>query len=174
MSKLKITQCRAFIQAVTEKALDMQVPVAIALVNAEGHLLALERMDEAGFITPDIAQSKAFTVAAFRSMSPRFPDGLTIQQWFKERNPQMLINASIFTGGKVVVSGGCAPIFIGDEMVGAYGISGGTSDQDEEMASYASEKLGLAHRPVNDSTPDEVKKHIEELYTKAGISTHKL
>jgi hypothetical protein len=86
----------------------------------------------------------------------------------------MLINASIFTGGKVVVSGGCAPIFIGDEMVGAYGISGGTSDQDEEMASYASEKLGLAHRPVNDSTPDEVKKHIEELYTKAGISTHKL
>ena len=57
MSKLKITQCRAFIQAVTEKALDMQVPVAIALVNAEGHLLALERMDEAGFISPDIAQS---------------------------------------------------------------------------------------------------------------------
>lgn len=174
MSKLNITQCRAFIQAVTEKALEMRVPVAIALVNAEGHLLALERMDDAGFITPDIAQSKAFTVAAFRSMSPRFPDGLTIQQWFKERNPQMLINASIFTGGKIVVSGGCAPIFIGDEMIGAYGISGGTSDQDEEMAIYARQKIGLAHRPVNDSTPAEVKKHIEELYAKAGINANKL
>ena len=152
----------------------MQVPVAIALVNAEGHLLALERMDDAGFITPDIAQSKAFTVAAFRSMSPRFPDGLTIQQWFKERNPQMLINASIFTGGKVVVSGGCAPIFDGDEMIGAYGISGGTSDQDEELAIYARQKVGLAHRPAHDSTPAEVKKHIEDLYAKAGINANKL
>jgi len=174
MSKLKIAECRVFIQAVAEKAAEMHVPVAIAVVNAEGHLLALERMDDAGFITPDIAQSKAFTVAAFRSMSPRFPDGLTIQQWFKERNPQLLINASIFTGGKVVVSGGCAPIFKGDEMVGAYGVSGGTSDQDEIMAIYAREKVGWAHRPLNDSTPLEVKQHFEDLYTKAGISTNKL
>jgi 5,10-methylenetetrahydrofolate reductase len=63
---------------------------------------------------------------------------------------------------------------MGDEMVGAYGISGGTSDRDEEMAIYARQKVGLAHRPANDSTPEEVKKHIEELYLKAGISTNKL
>ena len=49
-------------------------------------------MDEAGFITPETAIGKAFTVAAFRSMSPRFPDGLVIQQWFKERNPQLLVS----------------------------------------------------------------------------------
>ena len=91
-----------------------------------------------------------------------------------EDNPQMLINASIFTGGKVVVSGGCAPIFMEDELVGAYGISGGTSDQDEEMAIYARQKAGFAHRPLHDSTPAQVKKHIEELYTKAGIDTNKL
>src|SRR5688500_13313459 len=107
----------------------MGVAVSIAVVNAEGHLLALERMDDASFITPEIAWGKAFTVASFRSMSPRFPDGLTIQQWFKERNPQMLINASIFTNGRVALSGGAFPIFDGDEMIGAYGISGGTSDQ---------------------------------------------
>jgi hypothetical protein len=33
-------------------------------------------MDDAGFITPDTARAKAYTAAAFRSMSPRFPDGL--------------------------------------------------------------------------------------------------
>jgi hypothetical protein len=107
-------------------------------------------------------------------MSPRFPDGLAIQQWFKERNPQMLINASIFTGGKVVVSGGCAPIFKGDEMVGAYGVSGGTSDQDEIMAIHAREKVGWAHRAENDATPPEVREHIEALYRKAGLDTGKL
>ena len=126
MAKLRAVECREFIKAVVEKAEEMRVPVAIAIVNGEGHLLALERMDDAGFVTPETAHSKAYTVAAFRSMSPRFPDGLVIQQWFKERNPQMLMNAAVFSGGRVVVSGGCAPVFKGDEMVGCYGISGGT------------------------------------------------
>lgn len=174
MAKLRAVECREFIQAVTEKAEEMRVPVAISLVNAEGHLLALERMDDAGFITPEIAWSKAFTVAAFRSMSPRFPDGLAIQQWFRERNPQMLMNASIFTGGRVVVSGGCAPVFKGDEMVGAYGISGGTSDQDEVMGRYARDKLGWAHMREHDDTPPEVREHINEIYTKVGLGERKL
>ena len=174
MARLRAVECRAFIQAVTERAQEMRVPVAIAIANAEGHLLALERMDDAGFITPDIAWSKAFTVAAFRAMSPRFPDGLAIQQWFKERNPQMLVNASIFTGGRVVVSGGCAPIFIGDELVGAYGISGGTSDQDEQMGRCAREKVGWAHQREHDDTPAEVKEHINEIYSKVGLGERKL
>jgi glc operon protein GlcG len=174
MAKLRAVECREFIKAVTEKAQEMRVPVAIAVVNAEGHLLAMERMDDAGFITPDIASGKAYTVAAFRSMSPRFPDGLAIQQWFKERNPQMLINASVFTGGKVVVSGGCAPIFRGDELIGAYGISGGTSDQDEVMAIYARQKVGWAHKAEHDNTPPEVRQHFEQLYAKAGLDPNKL
>ena len=174
MAKLKIVECRRFFKAVTEKAGEMGVPVAIAVVNAEGHLLALERMDEAGFITPEISWGKAFTVAAFRSMSPRFPDGLTIQQWFKERNPQMLMNASIFTGGRVVVSGGCAPIFKGDTLVGAYGISGGTSDQDEVMGCHARETLGWAHVKEHDDTPQDVKDHINSIYSKVGLGGREL
>jgi uncharacterized protein GlcG (DUF336 family) len=127
MSKLRAVECREFIKAVIEKAEEMGVPVSIAVVGPEGHLIALERMDEAGFITPDTAIAKAYTVAAFRSMSPRFPDGLTIQHWFKERNPQLLIGLAALTNGKIAASGGGAPVFRGAEMVGAYGISGGTS-----------------------------------------------
>lgn len=174
MAKLRAVACREFIQAVVEKAEQMHVPVSIAVVNAEGHLIALERMDDAGFLTVEIAAGKAFTVAAFRSMSPRFPDGLAIQQWFRERNPQMMINASVFTGGKVVVSGGCAPVFVGDELVGAYGISGGTSDQDEVMGRYAREKVGWAHMKEHDDTPQDVKDHINEIYSKVGLGARKL
>jgi uncharacterized protein GlcG (DUF336 family) len=166
MGKLRAVDCREFIKAVVEKAEEMGVDVSIAVVNAEGHLIALERMDNASFITPEIAWSKAFTVAAFRSMSPRFPDGLTIQQWFKERNPQMLINASNFTNGRVVVSGGSFPVFEGDEMIGAYGISGGTSDQDQVMAYYAAEKVGWQHTKEHDDTPEDVKQHVNELYSR--------
>ncbi|MDB5841457.1 MAG: hypothetical protein JWQ23_3409 [Herminiimonas sp.] len=174
MAKLTAVECREFIKVVVEKAEEMDVPISVAVVGPEGHLIALERMDNAGFITPDTAKSKAFTVAAFRSMSPRFPDGLVIQQWFKERNPQMMINASVFTGGQIVASGGCAPVFKGDEMVGAYGISGGTSDQDEVIARYARAKVGWAHKAENDTTSDEVKQHINEIYSKVGLKDRPL
>ena len=107
-------------------------------------------MDDAGFITPDIAYAKAFTVAAFRSMSPRFPDGLLIRRWFQERNPQMMVNASVMTGGKVVASGGSTPIFVADEMVGAYGVSGGTSEEDEVIAQHARAIVGWQSKAASD------------------------
>jgi uncharacterized protein GlcG (DUF336 family) len=174
MTKLTAIECREFIKVVVEKAEEMKVPISVAVVGPEGHLIALERMDNAGFITPDTAKAKAFTVAAFRSMSPRFPDGLVIQQWFKERNPQMLVNASVFTNGQVVASGGCAPVFKGNEMVGAYGISGGTSHQDEVIARYARAKVGWAHMAQNDTTPDEVKQHVNEIYARVGVKDRPL
>ena len=174
MAKLRAVECRDFIKAVIEKAEAMRVPISIAVVGPEGHIIAVERMDDAGFITPETAIAKAFTVAAFRSMSPRFPDGLVIQQWFKERNPQLLVSLAAMTNGRIAASGGCAPIFKGDEMVGAYGISGGTSQQDEEMAVYARAKVGWAHVPEHDTTDPEVKAHINALYAKAGITDRKL
>jgi uncharacterized protein GlcG (DUF336 family) len=173
MAKLRAAECREFIAAVVEKAAEMGVLVSVAVVGPEGHLIALERMDEAGFITPDTAIAKAYTVAAFRSMSPRFPDGLVIQQWFKERNPQLLISLAAMTNGKITASGGGAPVFRGDEMVGAYGISGGTSQQDEEMTVYARAKVGWAHQSTAEPQAS-VKEHINALYAKAGITGRKL
>ena len=83
-------------------------------------------------------------------MSPRFPDGLVIQQWFKERNPQLLIGLAALTNGKIAASGGAAPVFKGNEMVGAYGVSGGTSQQDEEIAKTpAPRSAGRTPRPTS-------------------------
>jgi glc operon protein GlcG len=164
MAKLRAAECREFIKAVAEKAEEMGVPISVAVVGPEGHLIA----DEAGFITPDTAIAKAFTVAAFRSMSPRFPDGLVIQQWFKERNPQLLVGLSAMTNGKIAASGGAAPVFKGNEMVGAYGVSGGTSQQDEVIANHARAKVGWAHASTDEPNAS-VKDHINALYAQAGI-----
>ena len=169
MAKLRAVECREFIKAVVEKAEAMGVPVSIAVVGPEGKIIEVERMDEAGFVTPDTAIAKAYTVAAFRSMSPRVPYGLVIQQWFKERNPQLLVSLAAMTHGRIAASGGSAPVFKGNEMVGAYGISGGTSQQDEEMAVHARAKTGWAKEPADDTVNAEVKAHINALYDKAGI-----
>jgi glc operon protein GlcG len=168
MAKLRAVECREFIKAAVGKAEEMGVPVSIAVVGPEGHIIAVERMDEAGFITPETAIAKAYTVAAFRSMSPRFPDGLVIQQWFKERNPQLLISLAALTNGRIAASGGAAPVFKGSEMVGAYGVSGGTSQQDEVIANHARAKVGWAHLSTEEPPPG-VKEHVNELYAKAGI-----
>src|ERR1041385_5922568 len=112
MAKLRAAECREFINAVVEKAADMGVPISVAVVGPGGHLIAVERMDDAGFISPDTAIAKPFTVAAFPG----------IQQWFKGRNPQLLIGLSALTNGKIAASGGAAPVFKGNQMVGAYGI----------------------------------------------------
>jgi len=174
MARLRLAECRRFFRAVIGKAEEMKVPVSIAIVGPEGHMIALERMDNAGWITPETSLAKAFTMAAFRSMSPRFQDGLVTQQWLRERNPQLAVNAAVFTGGKIFISGGAAPIFKGNELVGAYGISGGTSDQDEVMGRHAREKLGWRHMPENDDTPQEVKDHINAIYDKVGLGARKL
>jgi glc operon protein GlcG len=78
------------------------------------------------------------------------------------------------TNGRIAASGGSAPVFKGDELVGAYGISGGTSQQDEEMALHARRQVGWAHEPEHDKTDPEVKRHINALYAKAGITDRKL
>ena len=125
MARLRVAECRLFIQAVAEKAEEMGVPVSVAIVGPEGHLIALERMDEAGWITPETAWAKAYTMAAFRSMSPRFQDGLVTQHWLRERNPQLAVNAAVFTGGKVFISGGAAPVKLGrlPRRVSAYSVN---------------------------------------------------
>jgi hypothetical protein len=73
-----------------------------------------------------------------------------------------------------VVSGGCAPIFKGDELVGAYGVSGGTSDQDEVIARYARERVGWVHMKEHDDTPEDVKAHINEIYQRVGLADRQM
>jgi len=51
-------------------------------------------------------------------------------------------------------------------MVGAYGISDGTSDQDEVIGRYAQHKVGWAYAPTTDDTPPEVKECINQITPK--------
>ncbi len=169
MTKLTLKECRRFIDLGFEKATEMGVPLGIAIVGPEAHLIAVERMDGAGFLCCQTAWAKAYTACALRAVSPRFQDGLVIQQWFRERNPQMMQNLSVMTGGMIMASGGAAPIFRGPELIGAYAVSGATSPQDEVIAEYARGIVGWQKKPEPDDTPESVKQHINELYEKAGL-----
>jgi uncharacterized protein GlcG (DUF336 family) len=97
--------------------------VSVAVVDASGNLMALQRMDGAGFLSPEIAWGKAWTAAAFRAPSGTVAENLAPAGGF-------VAGIASATHGRFMPRQGAVPIPSG----GAIGASGATSAQDEEIA----------------------------------------
>lgn len=95
--------------------------VSIAIVDEAGYLLSLERLDGAGLLTPEVATGKARTAALSRGPTKNLEDRL------RERPAFMKI-------GEYLPLQGGMPIKIEGDCVGAIGVSGVQSHEDEEIA----------------------------------------
>jgi glc operon protein GlcG len=104
--------------------------VTIAIVDDSGAALLLERMDGAGPISAEVAMGKARTSAATRRPTKFWEDRT------KER-PAFLT----FPSGGVLFQGGL-PIMYQGECVGAIGVSGVQSHEDEQIAQAGIKALG--------------------------------
>lgn len=99
--------------------------VAIAVVDNYGQLVYYERMEDTQTASAAIAVEKARTAAMYRRSTRVLQDGIN------KGNPA-LINLT----GVMPVAGGL-PIMVGGKVTGALGVSGVTSDQDEQIARAA-------------------------------------
>ena len=112
-------------------------PLTVAVLDPGGHLVALARQDGSGIARPDIATSKAWIALGM---------GFDTSELARraEANPVFVAALTGVTGGRAVpVPGG---LLIGDEdgrLRGAVGISGDTSDRDEECAQRGIAAVGL-------------------------------
>ena len=104
--------------------------VTIAIVDDSGSALLLERMDGAGPISSEVAMGKARTSAATRRPTKFWEDRT------KER-PAFLT----FPSGGVLFQGGL-PLMHQGECVGAIGVSGVQSHEDEQIAKAGVDVLG--------------------------------
>ena len=95
--------------------------VSIAIVDDAGALLLLERMDGAGSTTPEVAHGKARTAALTKQPTKVWEERV------KER-PAFLN----FPSGLAIWGG--IPIMYHNECVGAIGVSGVQSQEDEKIA----------------------------------------
>jgi len=95
--------------------------VTIAVVDDGGFLIRLERLDGAPVQSATIATAKAWTAAATRTPTKALEDMV------KERP------AAVAFPGRVAVQGGL-PIMHQGECVGAVGVSGVKSHEDEQIA----------------------------------------
>jgi glc operon protein GlcG len=118
---LTAADAQKILAAARTEAEKNQWAVTIAIVDDGGALLLLERMDGAFPQSAEIAFRKAWTAAAVRLPTK------TMEDMVKERP------ALVTFPGQVRVQGGL-PIKSGAEWVGAVGVSGAASHQDEEVA----------------------------------------
>ncbi len=123
---IKHEEARQIISAAVRKAEEIGQPMNIAVMDAGRNLLAFERMDGAWVASIDIAIDKAFTSAG-RGLSTR-----KIGEMAQPGQPLFGINTT--NGGRIVIFAGGLPLVRDGEVVGAIGVSGGSVDQDEEVA----------------------------------------
>ena len=103
--------------------------VTIAVVDDAGHLLYLERLDGAGPMTAAVAAGKASTAAVTRRPTKFWEDRV------KERP------AFVKFPDNLPIQGG-VPIMYQNECVGAIGVSGVQSHEDEQIANAGIAALG--------------------------------
>lgn len=134
MTTLTAKTARHLINAAEQKALDMGINVSIAVVDGGAHLLAFHRMDGAILGSADVAQRKARTCAFFPMPTGDF--GQLIRE-------AQLTGIELSNGLLTGFPGG-VPLKMDNDLLGGFGISGGSAEQDLNIALYALDKVGLA------------------------------
>jgi len=123
--------------AALAKARELGIAATVAIVDAGGHLIILERMEGAPFHTVHSSSAKAVCAA-----SNRRPTGSRGAQGQPLEDVQV-ISLTLAAGPKnwTAINGGW-PIMAGAECLGGIGVSGGTRPQDAAIAEAALVALG--------------------------------
>ncbi len=119
---LTLEAAKQILAAAQEEARRNDWTMVICVVDDGAHVICLERMDGTQIASVMVAQDKAATAVRFKRPSKALEDAVA--------------------GGRIVVMKlgdatpieGGLPIFVGGQLVGGIGVSGGTSPQDGQVA----------------------------------------
>lgn len=121
-----LEDARRVITAAEKKAAEIGQPMNIAVADVGGNLVAHVRMDGAWLGSVDISIKKAWTSRAFDIATKDLAEHSQSGGQFSG------INAS--NNGKVMIFAGGIPLKQGGKVVGAIGVSGGSGEQDHQVA----------------------------------------
>ena len=131
-ANVNLDQARKAIAAAVADSRRQNLPMAIAVVDTAGQLVAFERMDNTQTASTAIAQDKATSAAMYRRPTKVFQDVLAAGG----------VGLRVLSlRGASAVEGGL-PLVIDGKIIGAIGVSGGTSEQDGVVAKAAVDALG--------------------------------
>jgi uncharacterized protein GlcG (DUF336 family) len=131
---MNLEMAKKVLQTGIEKAKEMGRVCSFAVVDENGWLVALHRMDGAPTPTIDIARDKAWTAAAFRKNTSE------VSRYGDARAPGFGLNAQNWNERLTTIRGGL-PIWDGARLIGAIGISGETPKEDELICQRILKKI---------------------------------
>lgn len=138
MTAITLSAARTIIETALAKAASMKLkPLTVAVLDAGGALVALERSDGASRMRPEIAAGKANGAIAL---------GMGSRSIFKraQEQPYFIQSMNALAGGSLVPVPGGVLIRDGDgAILGAVGITGDSSDNDEICAIAGIEAAGF-------------------------------
>jgi uncharacterized protein GlcG (DUF336 family) len=129
--QITLEQARKALAAAEGEARKGGVPMAIAIVDNAGQLVAFQRADNTQTASVAVSQDKAVSAATYRRSTKAFQEGLA------KGGDGLRILA---LRGATPVEGGL-PLVVDGKIVGGIGVSGGTSEQDGVVAKAGVEAL---------------------------------
>src|SRR6266853_2546454 len=117
------------------------VAISVAIADAGGNLLLLERMDGGRFHTVHSATTKAVCAASNKRITgPKGAQGQSL-------DVAHALGLALAAGPErwTAMEGGC-PIIVGGECIGGVGVSGGDWATDERIAREAVESIGTSSK----------------------------
>jgi len=126
---LTLDDCRKIGAAAQAEARKNNWIVVVAILDDGGHLLWLERMDGATPFNAQVAMEKGRSAAVSRRTTKNWEDRIAAGR-------NAVLNMPVLP-----VQGG-VPIMVGGECVGAVGVSGVQSHEDEQIANAGIAALG--------------------------------
>src|SRR5438132_8713023 len=137
--RLTTAGARKIMASAMAKAQEAGVAVSVAIVDAGGHLLLLERMEGGRFHTVHSATTKAVCAASNkRATGSKGAQGQAL-------DVAHALGLSLAAGAErwTAMEGGC-PVIVGGECIGGVGVAGGSWELDEPLAREAVESIGAA------------------------------
>ncbi len=123
-ANVNLEQARKVLAAAIADARKQNLPMAVAIVDNAGQLVAFERMDNTQTASVLVAQDKAMAAAMYRRPTKALQDALAAGG----------AGLRIITlRGATAVEGGL-PIVIDGKIIGGIGVSGASSEQDGVVA----------------------------------------
>jgi uncharacterized protein GlcG (DUF336 family) len=138
MSGITLAQASTIVDVALKKGRELNLkPLVVAVLDAGGHLVAYKREDKSPILRFQIATGKAYGALGM-GMGSR---GLFERS---QKNPIFVQMLGMVSDGRVMsVPGGVLILDAQGDTIGAVGISGDTSDNDETAALAGIEAAGL-------------------------------
>ena len=129
MDRVTLEIAKKLIEKIEDYAVSVGKKAVIAVCGPDGNPIAVHVLDGAFLVSFDVAVKKAYTAVSVKMSTMEL--GKLVQPG------QTFAGLEQIEKDKLVFFGGGVPLFAGDNLVGGLGISGGTGEEDDDIAQYA-------------------------------------